>query len=229
MKQWLYWRRTMLDKLILTQIAGTAEVMGSELSPTALAVLADDLAEFDNNTIIAGLRNLRKSKQRFSSGAVISEIEKLTPNARIGADEAWALYPHNEADSAVITNEMAEAMQVASPLLMEGDSVGARMAFKEAYNRIVEKNKAEGIAFNWFPSLGHCKEGREQALKDAANKGRISIEHAQSLLPSPKNTKLEQAIPQLQALTLQKPITAIEKEKHSERMNRIKSIFVEAG
>lgn len=45
------------------------------------------------------------------------------------------MLPRNEADTAVWTQEMADAWRVALPLIRSGEIVAARMAFKEAYWR----------------------------------------------------------------------------------------------
>jgi hypothetical protein len=81
-----------------------------------------------------------------------------------------------------MTEEMAEAYGIAKPLLDEGDQVAARMAFKEAYARIVDANKRDGVPPKWFPSLGDSKEGREAALNTAVRLGRIGADHAAKLL-----------------------------------------------
>jgi hypothetical protein len=131
---------------------------------------------------------------------IIGVIEAMNPDGRIGAEEAWAMYPHDEASSAVITNEMAEAMQAARTLLNEGDKVGARMAFKEAYVRITTQNKFNGIAPRWFPSLGHDAQGREEALKLAVQKGRLTQDHATALLPAPVHSNVTRAIGELKLI-----------------------------
>jgi hypothetical protein len=211
---------------LLNELAGTAELMGKQLSPVALAMMAKDLSAYDYKIISEALKNVRNGTKQFSQGAIVNEIEMLKPDGRIGADEAWAIYPHDEATSAVLTNEIAEAMQIAKPLLDEGDKIGARMAFKEAYNRIVIRNKNEGIAPKWFPSLGHSKEGREEVLKQAVMLGRLSKDHAQSILPPPKNSVLEAVMPQLKMLANNEKLSEEERLKNKARMAEIKSMLI---
>ena len=93
------------------------------------------------------------------------------------------MMPRDEHTSVVMTNEMAEALGIAQSLLDSGDDVGARMAFKSAYNRIVEANSRIGKAPEWFASLGWDKNGREQVLLDAVEKGRLTAQHVAVLLP----------------------------------------------
>lgn len=156
---------------------------------------------------------------------IIAHLDAMNPNGRIGAEEAWALYPHNEASSAVITDEMAEAMQVAQPLLNEGDKIGARMAFKEAYTRITEHNKFNGKSPRWFASLGHSKDGREQALKLAVEKGRVSEDYAISLLPAAIHSNVQKVIGSMQLLTSNDKLTPEQQDKNHARMAQIKSML----
>ena len=103
--------------------------------------------------------------------------------AEPGPDEAWAMMPRDEDTSVVMTEEMAQALHIAQPLLDEGDQIAARRAFIEAYKRIVDAAKRAGMPPRWFPSLGHSKDGREAALIEAVRLGRMNSEHAIALLP----------------------------------------------
>lgn len=117
---------------------------------------------------------------------ILEILDRALPDGRPGADEAWAMIPRDEASSVVWTDEMAEAWGIAKPLLDEGDQVGARMSFKEAYARLVDAAKRAGTPPKWFPSLGSDKEGRDVALGEAVRLGRLGAQHAISLLPPDK-------------------------------------------
>lgn len=169
---------------LLENLAATAELMGQQISPTALAMMAKDLSIYPQNVVIEALGMLRReSKFKMTLAAVIENVEQLQPDGRPGADEAWAMIPKDEQTSVVMTEEMAEALGIARPLLDDGDKVAARMAFKEAYARIVGANKTAGIKPKWFPSLGHEKAGRDLALAEAVRLGRLSVAHAIGLTP----------------------------------------------
>ena len=215
-----------MEKL-LEALAGTAELMGAQLSPNALAMMARDLKTYDSKILMQALMNVRKTSRFFNLASIIEEIEKLTPDGRLGADEAWALYPHNEADSAVITDEIAQAMQVAYPLLQEGDKIAARMSFKEAYNRITTQNKINGINPKWFPSLGHRKEGRDLVIKDAVRLGRLTQDHALSILPPAIDYEFSNQLIQLkQTMALQDKTQSPEQmQKNRERIAEIKAML----
>ena len=166
---------------------------------------------------------VRNPKNQFSvtPAHIIEAIEQASPDGRPSSDEAWALYPHDESTSAVITDEIAEAMQAASPLIEMGDRIGARMAFKDAYERIVSRNKAAGIPVRWFPSLGADPAGRDLVISKAVKMGRLSHDHAQSLLPAPGGAKDMQQVLQL----ADESMTEEQRERNRERMATIKAML----
>ncbi len=154
------------------------------------------LCEYDFNDVEQAFIIFLKSKEgRFSPqpSNIIENIEAMRPDGRPGADEAWAMIPMNEFTSAVMTQEMAEALHIAQPLLDSGDKIAARMSFREAYLRIVEANKRAGIKPSWFPSIGQDKEGRDAVLGEAVRLGRIGTEQAIGLLPPEKITPMLQS------------------------------------
>jgi hypothetical protein len=53
-----------------------------------------------------------------------------------------------------------------------GDEVGARMAFKSAYDRLVAKAKETNTPVNWTASLGFDQERRVLAIEQAQRLGR---------------------------------------------------------
>jgi hypothetical protein len=168
------------------------------------------------------IQNIKSGTFAPRPADILSQLEMMNPDGRIGVEEAWAMFPHDEASSAVITDEMAEAMQSARPLMLEGDTIAARMAFKEAYTRITTRNKFNGVAPRWFPSLGHSKEGREIAIKQAVELGRLTSDFAQSLLPAPMPNVVTNAIANLQLLTSKDELTPEEKEVNRERMKKVR-------
>ncbi len=135
---------------------------------------------------IAFSQYLKSAEGRFSPkpASIIAIINAMRPDGRPGVDEAWAMIPRDEYVSAVMTEEMSEAMGIAQPLLNEGDQIAARMAFKDAYTRIVEQNKRAGLAPKWFPSLGRDSKMRETVLNEAVRLGRLSCDHAAKSVPA---------------------------------------------
>lgn len=96
-------------------------------------------------------------------------------DGRVSADEAWAIAVKASDESATVTwnDEIAEAWGAALPVWQQRDKIGARMAFKDAYARIVERAKRSGARVQWWPTLGHDADGRLPEVKRAANAGLI--------------------------------------------------------
>ena len=166
-------------------VRATLSVYRVEASEAVLKLWWSVLSRYDIEQVRQGFNRFvssKESKYPPVPAHIIDAIEANCPDSRPCADEAWAMIPRDEYASVVMTEEMAEAYGIAKPLLDEGDQVAARMAFKDAYARIVDANKRDGVALKWFPSLGDSKEGREAALNTAVRLGRISAEHAAKLL-----------------------------------------------
>lgn len=169
-----------------------------------------------------------KERGRFAPkpADVIAMIDRMQPDGRPTADEAWALYPRNESDSAVINDEITTAIQAVKFLIEEGDMIGARMAFKDTYNRIVEQARSEGVKPKWFASMGHSVEGRKKALDEAVRMNRISNDYAQSLLPAPKDGGFVQGLlGDMKMLSVSKGLTDEQKDRNRAKMAEIKEML----
>lgn len=188
---------------LLENLAATAELMGQSISQAAIVMMVEDLHSYPVALVIEALGLLRReSKGRFSLAAIIEKIEQLQPNSRPGADEAWAMIPRDEFTSVVMSQEMADALRIAQPLLDEGDQVAARMAFKETYLRVVAENKRTGIQPVWFASLGWNREGREQVVREAVRLGRLPEKQllAMGFTPEKENERIGNADSQIKQL-----------------------------
>lgn len=117
---------------------------------------------------------------------VIAQIEgSAAADGRPGAEEAWAiaLRSRDETDTVVWTQEIAQALGIAKPILEVGDDVGARMAFKEAYTRLVEEARHQRTAAEWIVSLGYDPKRRDVAIRAAVGAGRLPL----TALPAPED------------------------------------------
>lgn len=105
------------------------------------------------------------------------EYQHLSP------DVAWsiALQSFDEDVTVVWTPEIAEARSVALPVWLSGDQIGARMAFKGAYERIIRASRGGP---RWQVSTGFDLQIRIEALRDAVAKRMLSVGDARRLLPS---------------------------------------------
>lgn len=170
---------------IVKAITVTAELTGAQMSGAAIAVMAQDLtAQHSDEAIIRALTRCRRELSRpLTAGAVFDRLGES--DGRPSADEAWALSidAADEAKTVVWTNEAQQAFSLARPILDEGDKIGARMAFRDAYDRIVRNNREAGIQATWSASLGWDKDLRVSVLKKAESNGLLPAPQVASLLP----------------------------------------------
>jgi hypothetical protein len=153
--------------------------------PVALATMTADLASrYTDEQIVAALVRVRLECRFISLAEIIERIPGAgADDGRPEVEEAWAMIPKSEDGSIVWTVEMAEAFGAARQLVRDGDSIGARMTFKEVYARLVAKAHRENIPVRWVPSLGW---DRVRALSEAVQKQRITPDAALSVLGPPK-------------------------------------------
>jgi hypothetical protein len=124
---------------------------------------------------------------------VIGQIEGLMEqDGRPGDDEAWAMAikSRDENETVVWTDEMAQAWAVARSVFEIGDDVGARMAFKEAYTRMVQVARKGRIPTRWTVSEGFDQQKRLVALQMAADAGVVPRDDV-ALLAGPSGGLLE--------------------------------------
>lgn len=171
----------MASRELIKAIAATSELCGAKLSEAAASMLVADLAAYPEADVIAALTRVRKGGKRFSLSAITDEMAEV--DGRPGVEQAWAMIPHTEDTSVVWTEEMAQAHGVVYDLLQQGDKVAARMAFKEAYGKLVSDARDAGAPVKWSASFGDSMLGRQQALIEAVNKNRLPAEYAITLLP----------------------------------------------
>ncbi|MFN6993719.1 MAG: hypothetical protein ACK4PH_05905 [Aquincola tertiaricarbonis] len=153
---------------------------------------------------------------------VIAQLEGLAAaDGRPGAEEAWAIVQAgaDEAATLVWTDEIGQAWGIAKPVLDGGDEVGARMAFREAYNRLVAEARKAGRPAAWAVTLGHDQTRREAAVREAVLAGRLVADEVQHLLPAPVVTE--------QVPLLEGNARTPDKHRRNEALARIASIAVE--
>lgn len=127
---------------------------------------------------------------------VIAILMAAQPDQRPAADEAWAmaLDAFDEANTVCTTDEILEAVRAASPVYKSGDKIGARMAFKSAYDRIIAERRARRIQPVWQLSLGWDAEKRANAAQEALRVGRLQLEDVKDFLPLPPPSCVSKAV-----------------------------------
>jgi hypothetical protein len=137
--------------------------------------------------LTAHIRDPKAGMFQPTPAHLIGHINGLTGgDGRPGVEEAWAiaLTSQDEADTVVWTAEAAEAFSICQPVLKGGDEVGARMAFKDAYNRLVAAARLAGKPAAWNVSMGWDMQRREMAIGRAHVAGLLSAPAVQALLPN---------------------------------------------
>lgn len=149
-------------------------------SATATAVWFKALSGYDLGTLSAAfsahMRDPANGKFEPKPAHIIEQIERASKNdGRPGAEEAWAisLAARDEQDTVVWTTECCQAWAACQSVLQMGDEVGARMAFKEAYARLVAEARASFSPAVWEVSEGFDKDRRRIAMATAVEAGRI--------------------------------------------------------
>lgn len=134
---------------------------------------------------------------------IVAQVEgDRSADGRPGPEEAWtlAVAARDENATVVWTPEVAQAWGQASILAAQGDDVGARMAFKEIYQRLVSEARAAGRPMVWEASIGHDPEQRDEALQRAHELRHLPAppKLVELMAPthalSPTNTKAPEAV-----------------------------------
>lgn len=172
---------------LMQQLVGTSELLGQQITPTAAAMLADDLSRYPREVLARALGRVRTEHTgRLTPKVILDRIDEAL--GRPAANEAWAIasLSLDEHSTVVWNNEMASAMGVARPLATAGDMVGARMAFIGAYERLVRTAREERRLPEPVLSLGWSVSGRAAAVEEAVVRGLITHEQGRQLLPAPE-------------------------------------------
>lgn len=168
---------------IIQALAVTAELTATQLSGAAMEVMVEDLAGYKTEAVLNALNRCRRELTgRLSLAAILQRLETGLPSA----DEAFGMLLEgwrNE-DLTVVVPEIA--MQAsgdgAYELFAANDKTGARMAFRESYERLAGGlDLSSGV--EWTVSRGHDRKHATQAIMEAVRKGRLKQEAALMYLP----------------------------------------------
>ena len=164
-------------------------VSNKQPSNNAVDAIFETLIDYELIHIKKSLLQHRKMSKFAPTPADIIDLLESS-HQHLSADEAWALCPASELETVVWTNEIAQAWAVCSNLFYEGDKIGARMAFKSAYERITNISQMQGIRPRWSVCLGDDKSGIEPVVTKAVSMGRISQQQANKALPPSQESGL---------------------------------------
>lgn len=213
---------------IIKALGVTAEAMGQQISPAGLLMMADDLAPHGVEPVLEALAMVRRECRRLTVADVMDRL--VSADGRPKSDEAWAnaLAALDESETVVWTHEAQQAFEVARPLLEINDKTGARMAFRDAYDRLCDQSRKNREPARWLASLGWDSERRAVVLESAVTAGRIGAEYARGLLPPPANperTKALLALVSTNGVLTDQAASAIERETARKRIAAIKAML----
>lgn len=160
----------------------TMETYGRDATSDALWLAWSILKPYPMAKVRAALTNvLQASRFAPTPADIVGAIQAL--DGRPGPDEAFAMLPRDECQSAWLTDEMAQAWGVAAKVFQTGDQVAARKSFIEVYTRLVNEARQQGREARWTFSAGTSMADRALALQDGLRRNLVSLERAQKLCP----------------------------------------------
>lgn len=185
-----------------TEVLGAVlDLYGKTISSTSAQIWWEALRPYDLPSVRKALSRHVQDPERGQFAPKPADVIRfltsgLPVDSRPGADEAWAVAITSGDESATVvwTEEIAQAFGIARPILDAGDKVGARMAFREAYERLVLVARDRGSPCVWSVSLGSDAQGRAAAIAAAVDAGRLSVEKARAYLPAPEASGLVAAL-----------------------------------
>lgn len=177
----------------LEVINKTADLYDKKIPKERIAVYWDALAHRSMDDIKSAINRHIQDSERGRFFPLPADISAQLPNelnAWLNANEAWAACPKDEYSSVAMCEEIGQALHSVQDLIENGDTIAARMAFIEHYNRLVEDAKREGRKPQWFPSYGFDKENRYIADRKVIEYKNMALPSGQKLaLPEPENVK----------------------------------------
>jgi hypothetical protein len=150
----------------------SCELAGKGPSDSAITLAFGLLSKYEWAPVRSAiLSHMTKSEFSPKPVNIISFIE--SQDGRPTADEAWAIAieSFDEYRSVNINQEIMQSLSEARGIYHDGDKVGARLAFRAAYDRTVSKARASGDGVGWYTSQGIGNDKGER--RDVMEKGEL--------------------------------------------------------
>lgn len=175
---------------IVESIKATAEICGSEISEPAAKAMVAHLKPYGSAAIVEALFECqRKIKGKLALVDIINIIEAR--DGRPGPDEAWNIaykFMNDEQSSVLVNNEIESACYACSELMAAKDKIAARMAFLDAYKRLISEGRNTGSKPKWRVSVGLLKADAADVAKHGLERGLLTRESALMALPHHKQS-----------------------------------------
>jgi hypothetical protein len=161
---------------------------GKVFSQRTMTIVFDALEDYSLEAVFQAIKiHMKKGKFAPSPADIVEIIAGHTGQKHIGSDEAWclALDSLNEDLTVIVTAEIVRARGLVMDIYKKGDVTGARMAFRDAYNRIISTASSP----SWFVSEGFDEANRADAVQKAVGLGRLPASVASKyLIEAPATT-----------------------------------------
>jgi hypothetical protein len=187
---------------LVNEITVLGEAFGEGLTAERQAIYGEALADIDTDRLRTAFRRARYELRWFPKIAELRELARAplsgADDRRPGPEEAWARMPKGERmedDSIVWCEEERVAYAACRSLLLEGDLIGARMAFKERYERELAASRSQETPVRWSVSAGYDVDSRLVTLASAVEEKRISLEYALNFVPEMRQDDFARMLP----------------------------------
>jgi hypothetical protein len=184
------------------QLTILAEAFGEKLTEERQDIYCGSLADIQQKQLDIAFRRARCELKWFPKIAELRELAGALSdagnNGRPGPEEAWARMPKGEGmeeDSIVWCEEERMAYAACRSLLLEGDQIGARMAFKERYERELAEARAQQRPVQWTVSAGYDIEHRLISLAEGVQEKRITLASALNFVPEQRRDDFAHMLP----------------------------------
>jgi hypothetical protein len=188
------------------ELTALGEAFGEGLTAERQAIYVTALADIPIDQLRQAIRAAIQELKWFPKVAELRELAGAPPrtlnDGRPGPEEAWARMPKGrrmEDDSIVWCEEERAAYGVCRSLLQDGDQIGARMAFKERYERELAEARSQRKPAKWAASVGYDIEHRLVTLATAVQEKRVSLEAALNFVPGERQTDFARMLPPAEA------------------------------
>lgn len=191
---------------MVDELTVLGEAFGELLTAERQAIYARALSDIPKDQLHRAILAAVKELKWFPKVAELRELAGVSygiaVDGRPGPEEAWARMPKGERiedDTVIWCEEERAAYDACRSLLLNGDLIGARMAFKERYERELAEARSEGKRVCWSISAGYDMEQRLSALASAVQDKRISLKGALDFIPGDRQSDFAHMLPAGQA------------------------------